>query len=485
MLKLLLLSLLVFFLFSCSSVQKPIEKPNILWIFVDDMNDWMNPYGYDKVATPSINTLAEQGVLFEKAYVPAPVCSAARSAIITGCMQTTYGTHNHRSGRGTYKILLPQEVKPLPQIFRENGYLTFNFTKDDYNFQFDREKLYDDEFNKLIRSSKKKKKKKHEPGNYDWFVHLKGKRFFGQLQFPGGKFGGEVGGKYPVESRVSEESVTVPPIYPDNKIFRNATARHYEQVAILDVEIGKVIASLKKNGLYENTAIIFFTDHGYQLPRAKQFCYEEGVKVPLIIRWPKGNSYLAVKGQRREDLANCIDLAAVSLGLSGLSIPKYMEGKNLFAEDYEERPYVVSARDRCDYSIDQIRTIRSERYRYIRNYKTDRPLMQPQYRDHYAAIVNMRELHAQGKLNEVQSRIFEKRPAEELYDMEKDPYQINNLALDSDFKGILNLHRGYLQEWIAETGDKGQQLEAAESLNDIYKRWKEKCLNPEFNVLKK
>ena len=468
-------------LFSCTSVQKPEERPNILWIFVDDMNDWMNPYGYNKVATPSINTLADEGVLFEKAYVPAPVCSAARSAIITGCMQTTFGTHNHRSGRGEHKIYLPKEVKPLPQIFRENGYLTFNFSKDDYNFQYEREQLYDSEFNKLVKGTKKKKR--DEPTNYEWFKHLKGKPFFGQLQFRGGKHGGEVGGKYPVESRVSEDDVSVPPIYPDNKIFRNATARHYEQVAILDEEIGKVLESLKKHGLYENTAIIFFTDHGYQLPRAKQFCYEEGVKVPLIISWPNGNDYLSSKGKRRSDLANCIDLAAVSLGLSNFPVPAYMEGKDLFAKDYNERQYVVSARDRCDYTVDQIRSIRSEKFRYIRNYKTDRPLMQPQYRDHYAAVVNIRELYAQGKLNDIQKRIFEKRPEEELYDMENDPYQIHNLAKNPDFQDVLATHRGYLKEWIVETGDKGQQPESAESLKDIFKRWKEKCVSPEFKVL--
>ena len=480
--QLILLALIATLCFSCSSVTLPEEKPNILWIFVDDMNDWMNPYGYDLVPTPHINSLAQEGVLFKKAYVPAPVCSAARSAIITGCMQTTYGTHNHRSGRGAHKILLPVNVRPVPQIFKENGYLTFNFTKDDYNFMSERSDLYNANFDKLVKSNKKKKR---EGGyEYDWFVHLKGKRFFGQLQFKGGKLGGEVGAKYPTTSRVSEDAVTIPPFYPDNKIFRNATARHYEQIALLDEEVGKIISSLKKNGLYHNTAVIFFTDHGYQLPRAKQFCYEEGVKVPLIINWPAGNKFLGLKGTKRDDLVNCIDLAAVSLGLAGFPIPDYMEGKNLFDEEYEERPYIVSARDRCDYTIDKIRAVRSERYRYIRNYKTDRPMLQPQYRDHYAAMVNLKELYEQGKLNELQKWGFEKRAKEELYDMEKDPYQIKNLALDPDYEDVLELHREYLSEWIKQTGDKGQQPEPVESLRDVYNRWKAKCINPEFDAVK-
>ena len=482
MLKYLMISLMGVFLCSCSSIIKPHEKPNILWICVDDMNDWMNPYGYDLVKTPHINSLAEEGVLFEKAYVPAPVCSAARSAIITGCMQTTFGTHNHRSGRGEYKILLPPQVKPIPQVFRENGFLTFNFTKDDYNFEYKREDLYDDAFNKLVRGNKKKKR--DDSYDYDWFVHLKGKRFFGQLQLRGGKLGGEAGGKYPAESRVSEDAVTIPPFYPDNKIYRNATARHYEQVALLDEEIGHIVDSLKRNNLYENTAIIFYTDHGYQLPRAKQFCYEEGVKVPLIISWPRGKEYLELGGKRRADLVNCIDVAAVTLGLVDIPVPSYMEGKDLFHEEYEERPFVVSARDRCDYTVEQIRSIRSKKFRYIKNYKTDRPLLQPQYRDHYVTMLNYKELYQQGKLNEVQSWGFAKRQAEELYDMEKDPFQINNLANDPTYYDVVKTHRDYLSKWISETGDMGQKSEPSKSLRDVYRRWKEKCVNPEFDKVK-
>ncbi|MCM8527186.1 MAG: sulfatase-like hydrolase/transferase, partial [Lentisphaeraceae bacterium] len=230
--------------------------------------------------------------------------------------------------------------------------------------------------------------------------------------------------------------------------------------------------------------VIFYTDHGYQLPRAKQFCYEEGVKVPLIISWPRGKEYLELGGKRREDLVNCIDLAAVTLGLAEIPVPGYMEGKDLFHEDYEERPFVVSARDRCDYTVEQIRSVRSSKYRYIKNYKTDRPILQPQYRDHYATMVNYKELYEQGKLNDVQSWGYAKRVPEELYDMEKDPHQIYNLAANPDFEGVLDDHREYLQEWISETGDKGQRPEAEASLRDVYKRWKEKCVNPEFNKVK-
>ena len=255
-------------------------------------------------------------------------------------------------------------------------------------------------------------------------------------------------------------------------------------MALLDEEIGHIVDSLKRNNLYENTAIIFYTDHGYQLPRAKQFCYEEGVKVPLIISWPRGKEYLELGGKRRADLVNCIDVAAVTLGLVDIPVPSYMEGKDLFHEEYEERPFVVSARDRCDYTVEQIRSIRSKKFRYIKNYKTDRHLLQPQYRDHYATMLNYKELYQQGKLNEVQSWGFAKRQAEELYDMEKDPFQINNLANDPKYYDVVKTHRDYLSKWISETGDMGQKSEPSKSLRDVYKRWKEKCVNPEFDKVK-
>ena len=122
------------------------KKPNYLWIFDDDMSDWMGCYGYEMVETPNIDGLADAGVRFERAYMPSPVCSTTRSAIITGTMQTTHGLHRHRT---MLKKPLPAGVFTLPSLLKDAGYLTFNESKEDYNFTFKRENLFSEEFERL------------------------------------------------------------------------------------------------------------------------------------------------------------------------------------------------------------------------------------------------------------------------------------------------------------------------------------------------
>ena len=201
------------------------SKPNVLWIYVDDMSDWMGCYGDKTVPTPNIDLLAAEGTRFERAYMPAPVCSSTRSALITGQMQTSLGLHHHRT---MIKKPLPKKIRTLPAHFRRAGYMTFNEAKDDYNFDQPRFHLYSHEFGT----------KAHFFGNLQWMSELKGKPFFGQIQLKGGKVGGEAGSKYPSKSRVDPSKVEVPPFYPDTPVFRNAIARHYEQVAVVDAEVG-------------------------------------------------------------------------------------------------------------------------------------------------------------------------------------------------------------------------------------------------------
>ena len=370
------------------------DRPNILWIYADDMSDWMGCYGDTTVPTPNIDSLAKGGVKFDRAYMPAPVCSSTRSALITGAMQTTYGLHQHRT---MIKRPLPEEVLTVPEFLRDAGYMTFNEAKDDYNFVRDRDKLYSPEF-------KRPGYKSHLPaGDLTWLKRLQGRRFFGQIQLAGGKWGGETGSKYPATSRVKESDVVVPPQYPDHPVFRNAIARHYEQIAHTDEQVGAIIAALKKYELWENTVVFFFTDHGCPLPRSKQFLYEDGLKVPLIVHWPQGAEHLRRHGEVRLDLVNGIDIAATTLALAGISPPETMEGRDLFAKQLQPPKFVVSARDRLGIAVDHMRTIRTDRFRYIRNYKTDRALYQPQYRQEYATFKTLRKLRAETKLSPLQA----------------------------------------------------------------------------------
>lgn len=456
------------------------ERPNILWIYVDDMSDWMGCYGDSLAETPNIDGLADGGVKFQNAYMPAPVCSTTRSALITGTMQTTHGLHQHRT---MIKKSLPEGLVTIPELFRHAGYLTFNEAKDDYNFKRDRNVMYSPEFKRPTR----KQVSAHMVGrDVSWLKQLQGKSFFGQIQLKGGKFEGETGSKFPAKSRVAEDQVDVPPQYPDHAVFRNAIARHYEQIAETDAQVGAIISALKDFDLWDNTVVFFFTDHGSPLPRAKQFLYEDGTKVPLIVHWPEGAAQIARHGNSRGDLVSGIDITASSLGLAGIAIPEFMEGQDLFADDFQPRRYVISARDRMGNAIDRIRTVRSAKFRYIRNYMTDRALYQPQYREGYATFTTLRELLQSGKLSPLQASFHdvENRPEEELYDLVDDPHQTVNLAQNSKFESILREHRETLKQWEVETGDKGRHPESRESLRLVFKSSKGRCVNPEYDFLK-
>jgi arylsulfatase A-like enzyme len=455
------------FILSLAGVSDAAEpsRPNILWLYVEDMNDWMGCYGDKIIKTPSIDSLAANGVRFDHAYMPAGVCSATRSALITGTMQTTFGIHNHRSSRdnsaGRFPSLgmisLPEGVLTIPELFRKAGYFTYNTGKDDYNFVYDRSRLYS--------------------GANHWRSRKKDQPFFAQIQLKGGKS--------KAVKTVDPAKAIVPPYYPDTAIVRREIAHHYDCVLKTDQEVSAILAELKSDGLLENTAIFFFTDHGMRLLRHKQFVYEEGVKVPLVVSWPAGKARIP-PGTSRGDLVSGIDISVTSLALAGIAPPAYMEGKDLFAPGYKPRSFVISARDRCDYSIEKIRAVRTDRFRYLRNYLTDRPWMQPQYRDLRDYTKEMKALYSQGKLNKTQARFMAARkPAEELYDHLNDPHEIDNLAGKPEFAGQLEAHRKLLASWIAETGDKGQAPESEDGLAQVYFRWHKVCANPEYEPVRK
>jgi N-sulfoglucosamine sulfohydrolase len=476
------IQILSFFLFLLSVAygQKQ-ESPNVLWIYVDDMSDWIGCYGDNTVATPNIDMLAEQGVRFNRAYMPCPVCSPTRSALITGTMQTTYGLHHHETFA---KKPLPEEIITVPELFRKAGYLTFNEAKTHYNFSYGYDDLFSPEFKRPSSTIVKRHLVGHD---LTWLEQLKGNKFFGQIQLSGGKYQGEAGSKYPASSRIKESEVTVPAQYPDNSVMRNAIARHYEQIVFCDSQVGAIILALKDYEIWDNTAVFFFTDHGCQMPRAKQHIYEEGAKVPFIVHWPEGYKQLLNKSKVRNDLVSGIDISVSSLALAGIKIPDFMEGRNLFAKNYKERDFVVTARDRMGIAIDRVRSIRSESYLYVRNYMLDRPLYQPAYRDGYATFISLRKLYDEGKLTPLQASYHEasQRKGEELYHVKDDPNQLHNLAGDPKYASVLKKHRKELDDWIKRTDDKGQYPASKEDLELVFKKAPDKCVNPEYDVFKK
>ena len=452
------------------------DRPNILWIYLEDVSGWFSCYGDQVIETPNIDKLAESGVRFDRFYTPAGVCSATRSAIITGAMQTSLGVHNHRSGRAVFRgknlgpvfddIRLPKGVKTLPEMFRAAGYWTFNEGgKDDYNFKHDTKQMYDF----LPR------KRGWGPASLVagdcWKGRKKGQPFFGQVQLGGGKLGRRA------SATIDRATVPVPPYYPDIPEVREEIAHHYDCLLKTDEQVGEIIAALKRDGLYENTLIFCFSDHGYKLHRHKQFLYEGGIQMPLMVAGPGIPS-----GKVRRDLISGIDIAPASLAAAGIKIPGHMEGANFLEKDYIEREFVVAARDRCDYTIERIRALVTPRFKYLRNYLTDRPFMQPSYKDPWPVSKRFREMMANGEMNEAQLVFFgPKKEPEELYDLANDPHEINNLAKDPKFKKILEEHRLLLDGWIKEHGDKGLETESDPGLLAVLKRWGDKCVNPEYD----
>lgn len=446
--------LAIFALLVCplsSLAAEPVPRPNVVWIIVDDMSANFSCYGEKLITTPHVDKLAADGTRFAKAFVTAPVCSPCRSALITGCYQTTIGAHHHRSGRGELKIHLPGDVVPVPVLFKKAGYYTciggFGATgnklgKTDYNFEWD-PAMYD--------------------GN-DWAGRKPGQPFFMQVQLHGGKHRGQ-GANKNWQQRVRKEfgsntrpdDVTLPPYYPRDPVILQDWADYLDCCRFTDKEVGDVIARLEKEKLLDNTVVCFMTDHGISHARGKQFLYDEGTHVPLVVRGPG-----IARGVVRTDLVEHIDLTATSLAVAGIAVPAWMQGRNVFAKDYAKRDAVFAARDRCDETMEHLRSVRTDQFKYIRNYLNERPHLQPnRYKDEKAIVKKLRELHAAGQLNDLQERLLfaPQRPREELYDLAADPNELNNLAADPKHQATLEALRKKLAAWEAATEDKGRQPE--------------------------
>ena len=429
-------------------------RPNILWIIIDDMSANFSCYGETLIETPHVDKLAETGTMFSKAFVTAPVCSTNRSAFITGMYQTSIGAHQHRSGRGELKINLPKGVRPIPELFQKAGYYTTitgwpnkprtTMGKTDYNFEWDKA-MYN---------------------GPDWSQRKPGQPFFAQIQLPGGKHRGkDVEGFRKFSKNVHSifgdnidpNKVNLPPYYLDDPILRQDWAAYLDSVRLTDKFVGDIVARLKEEGDYENTVILFMTDHGISHARGKQFLYEEGLHVPLVIAGPGIKT-----GSKRDDLVEHIDIAALSLGLAGIEIPKRMQARDILAEDYKPRTAIFAARDRCDETVERIRCVRTERFKYIRNYYPERPHLQPnRYKDAKIVVKTLRAAHKAGQLNATQELLFAPtRAKEELYDLKNDPFEINNLASDPKYQKRLNGLAKRLDNWIKRTKDQGDESDA-------------------------
>lgn len=427
----------------------PPERPNIVWIFVDDMSAHFGCYGEKTIATPHVDAMAQAGARFSRAFVTAPVCSPCRSALITGMYQTTIGAHHHRSGRGTEKIYLPSGVVPVPKLFQQAGYYTSisswpvgkGLGKTDYNFEWDTA-MYD---------------------GVDWSGRKPGQPFFAQAQLHGGKERGNGGlskaAAKALGSLTDPAQVKLPPYYPDDEVIRADWAAYLDTVRYTDLQVGEILKRLEQEKLADKTIVFFMTDHGISHARGKQFLYDEGTHVPLVVRGPGIEA-----AKLRDDLVEHIDLAATSLALAGIDVPRGMQGRNILAADYQPRDAVFAARDRCDETVEHLRSVRTAQYKYIRNFLPERPHLQPnRYKDGKAIVIRLRELHDTGKLTGLAEQLLfaPRRQPEELYDLAADPFETCNLASDPKYAATLAQLRARLDRWMEETRDQGRTPEPA------------------------
>lgn len=440
------------------------ERPNIVWIVVDDMSANFSCYGEKLIETPAVDRLAREGTKFANAFITAPVCSACRSALITGMYQTSIGAHQHRSGRGVERIVLPKQVVPVPVLFQQAGYYTCigsgipgegragkkgkaadqALGKTDYNFEWDA-KMYN---------------------SNDWSGRKPGQPFFMQVQLAGGKLrGGRDDSAQRLSARAATElgaatdpaKVTLPPYYPRDPVLLRDWAAYLDAVRFTDQHVGNVVARLEQERILDQTLIIFITDHGISHARGKQFLYNEGTHIPFIVRGP-GIS----RGKERDDLIEHIDMAAISLTAAGIPIPAAMQARDVFAMDYQPRDFVFAARDRCDETVERIRSVRTDRFLYIRNFYPDRPHLQPNaYKDGKSIVESLRALHDAGTLDPMSEKLLfsPTRAAEELYEWTTDRWQVTNLASESRHKDSLAKLRAQLDRWIVETNDRGPESE--------------------------
>ncbi|MDB4338887.1 sulfatase [bacterium] len=439
------------------------ERPNIVWFVVDDMSANLSCYGETSIQTHHVDRLAAEGLRFTRAYATSPVCSTFRSALITGMYQTSIGAHHHRSGRGKHRISLPEGIRPIPAILQEAGYYTCigsglqsldfrtqpvssrtrnRLGKTDYNFDWDKS-IYDSD---------------------DWSGRKKGQPFFMQVQLHGGKLRGASAAQYAAFDKQVKDvlgevtdsgSVTLPPYYPRDPVLLKDWSTYLDSVRMTDHHVGLVIKRLKEEQLLDNTLIVFFTDHGISHARGKQFLYDEGTRIPLIVRGPGVQA-----GSTRTDLVEHIDIAAFSLAAAGIKAPEKMQGQNILARDFRPKQSVFAARDRCGEAADRIRSVRTDRYLYIRNFYPQHPLLMPStYKDGKLIIQRLRELHASGNLNALSEQLLfaPTRPPEELYLYGQDVWQTKNLAEDPDHAEALVRHRQRLSRWIKESRDPGPE----------------------------
>jgi uncharacterized sulfatase len=442
------------------------ERPNIVWVSCEDISEHLGCYGDDQATTPQIDQLAKEGVLYEQAFVAAGVCAPCRSTIITGMYHTSIGTHHMRCS-----AQLPEFIKPFTIAMREVGYYCTNSAKTDYQFKAPKN-TWDESSGK---AHWRKRKDKDQP-------------FFSVFNFTECHESGiNSDSKYHAVTKGIEKHdpatlKSLPPYYPDTPTAREYWGRYYDVITSMDRRVGKIIAELKEDGLYEDTIVIYWSDHGVGLPRAKRWLYDSGMKVPLIVRAPKKwESLIEGKpGSTIDRLVSLMDLGPSMLNLAGISAPEHMQGQAFLGKNQPPaRDYVFGARDRMDERYDVIRAVRDKRFKYIRNYEPFKPYYQYMNTPENGPLMReLRRSQNDGTMNSGEALFMAAtKPNEELYDTQTDPHEIKNLAANPQYREILERLRKVHLQWVLDTKDVGLIPEGELTV-------REKTLGDRYSILR-
>ncbi len=444
---------------------------NIVWLSVEDMSPWIGPYGDKTVPTPNLDRLAAEGVTYDNAFATSPVCAPARSSLITGMFCTRIGTMHMRNGSPSraavqrnpdaykdipgYEGLPPAWVRCFPEHLRAAGYYCTNNSKKDYQFK-EPVTVWD------VSS-----------GKAHWQNRADDQPFFAVFN----QTGTHESRAFPKARRTPEvvkpEDVPVPPIYPDTSNVRDALARTYNNIAAMDRWVGERIRELEDAGLLDQTVVIFFSDHGVGLPRGKRSCFDTGLRVPLIVRYPDGHPGTKLAGTRDGRVVSFVDFGPSVLSLAGIKPDERLDGTPFLGEHAVERDdyrngHAFANADRFDAEREQTRSVSDGRFRYTRNYKTDVPyLIRNAYREQIPMTFDLYELEDTGPQRPEQWQFAAKqRPAEALYDSQTDPWETNNLINAPEHQARIAAMRKQLDAWIEDTGDLGFVLPETRLVKD-------------------
>lgn len=428
-----LIGVFIFLVFAFSCTKKTTEqKPNIVWIMMEDWGYQLSCYGEPGIQTPNIDNFAEEGIRYTNSFCTAPVCSPSRSAMITGFHQNYIGANQHRTmGSGFEKQPLPYGIKPLPHLLEEAGYFTCFMAqrKTDLNFTLDHP----------VYQGK------------DWGERAEGQPFFAQLTFAGTH---RKWNRDP-ENPINISNVKLPPYYPQSDLAKRDWANGLESAQLVDKQIGEVLQRLEDEGLKDNTIVFIIGDNGRCMPRGKQFLYDGGIQVPILVRWPA-----KIKpAQVNDNLVSTLDISKTILDVAGIIPPHALHGRNLLNNSTNDTKYIFAARDKMDDTHDAMRTIRSKEFKLIHNLMPERAYCQfNQYKEtSYPVLAELNVLNLKGKLPPEQAAFMvSTKPEFELYDVINDPDELVNLADNLKYKTIKTELQKELKNWREITiKDKG------------------------------